>query len=163
MKLAITALGILLTALGYGAADAYAPLHLYAGSWRVTRSDMPQGAKPDDLTNQCTLIGKYFVCQQTVNGAVTSLMIFVPADQPGHYYTQNVNTQGRALGRGDLEIFGDRWAFSSSWDQGGGKMTFYRTTNTFSGRDHIHFEQQESTNRKDWVTKSSGDESRVGR
>jgi hypothetical protein len=89
-------------------------------------------------------------------------MIFVPADQPGHYYTQNVNTQGRALGRGDLEISGDHWEFSNAWDQGG-KITFYRTLNTFTGRDHIHFEQQESTNRKDWTPKSSGDETRVGR
>lgn len=162
MKLARTIPFMCLAALSFSAVDPYAPLRLYAGSWRVSRSDMPRGAKPDDLTNQCTLLGKYFVCQQTVNGAVTSLMIFVPADQPGHYYTQNVNTQGRALGRGDLEISGDHWMYSNSWDQGG-KTTFYRTLNTFTGRDHIHFEQQESTNRKDWVTKSSGDETRVGR
>jgi hypothetical protein len=42
-------------------------------------------------------------------------------------------------------------------------MTYYQTINGFSGRDHIHFDQQESTNRKDWVTKSSGDETRLGR
>ena len=162
MKLAKTVSFMLLSALSFGAADPFAPLRLYAGAWRVTRSGMPNGAKPDDLTNQCTIVGKYFVCQQTVNGAVTSLMIFVPAEQPGHYYTQNVNTQGRALGRGDLEISGDHWVFSSSWDQGG-KMSFYRTTNTFTGHDHIHFEQQQSTNRKDWTTASSGDETRVGR
>jgi hypothetical protein len=162
MKLARTLTVMVLAAFAGAAADPYAPLRLYAGSWRVTRSDMASGAKPDDLTNQCTVVGKYFVCQQTVNGAVTSLMIFAPADQPGHYYTQNVNTEGRALGRGDLEISGDRWSFSNAWDQGS-KMTFYRTVNTFTGRDHIHFEQQESANRRDWVTKSSGDETRVGR
>ena len=162
MNLAKTVPFMLFTALAFCAADPYAALRLYSGSWRVGRSDMAPGAKPEDLTNQCTVVGKYFVCQQTVNGAVTSLMIFVPADQSGHYYTQNVNPQGRALGRGDLEISGDHWVFSNSWDQGG-KTTFYRTLNTFTGRDHIHFEQQESTNRKDWVTKSSGDETRVGR
>lgn len=135
---------------------AYAPLWLYSGTWRVSRN----GANPDELKNDCALIGKYFACQQTVNGTPGELLIFIPADKPGHYYTQTVMPQGRAGGRGDLEINGDRWIYSSNWDDGG-KTTFYRTTNVFTGKDHIHFEQAESTNHKDWKVTASGDEVHV--
>jgi hypothetical protein len=163
MKLRASLLALCLVGAALAGTDSiYAPLRLYDGNWRITRSNAPAGSKPDELNNQCSAIGKYFVCQQTVNGAVTELLIFVPTAKPGHFFTQSVNTQGRALGKGDLEISGNRWVFSSSWDQGG-KTTFYQTINTFSGRDHIHFEQQESGNRTDWKTTSSGDDVRVGR
>lgn len=162
MKLARSVLAFFLAASAFAANDSvYAPLRLYDGNWRVTRTNAPAGSKPDELNNQCLAIGKYFACQQTVNGGVSALLIFVPSDKPGHFFTQSVNTQGRALGRGDLEITGNRWVFSSSWDQGG-KTTYYQTINTFTGRDHIHFEQQESGNRTDWKTTSSGDDVRVG-
>ena len=159
MKLPRSLLALCLLGHVFCASDPYTPLRLYDGTWKVARKDLP---KPDELINQCSLIGKYFACQQTVNGSVGNLMIFIPAAQPGHYVTQGVNLQGRALGRGDLEIDGDRWVYSSMWDEGG-KTTYYRTVNIFSGRNHIHFDQQESTNRKDWVTKNSGDETKVGR
>jgi hypothetical protein len=163
MKLGRSLLAFCLAASSFAATDSlYAPLRLYDGNWRVTRKDLPAGTKPDELNNQCSLVGKYFACQQTVNGGVSALLIFVPSDKPGHFFTQSVNTQGRALGRGDLEIAGNRWVFSSTWDQGG-KTMYYQTINTFSGRDHIHFEQQESGNRTDWKTTSSGDDFRVGR
>jgi hypothetical protein len=138
----------------------YAPLWLYQGTWRITSNTA--GAKPDELKNQCALVGKYFVCQQTVNGQPGALLIFIPADNnAGHYHTQNVNAQGRATGVGDLEISGDRWVFSSRWEQGGGKITYYRTTNVFIGKNHIHYEQAESSNGKDWKVANSGDEVRV--
>ena len=140
----------------------YAPLRLYEGTWRITRKDLGPGAKPDELKNDCALVGKFFACQQTVNGTPGPLLIFLPIpNQPGHYHTQNVNQEARASGIGDLEISGDHWVFSSRWDQGGGKTTYYRTINQFSGKTHIHFEQQESSNGKDWTVKNSGDEVRV--
>jgi hypothetical protein len=140
----------------------YAPLHLYEGSWRVIRKDQPAGAKPEELVNQCAIIGSYFACQQSVNGAVVALQIFVPdTSKPGHYFTQSVNLQGRALGKAEVDISGNRWVFLSTWNQGGGSVTHYQTLNVFTGRDHIHFEQQESSNGRDWTTKNSGDETRV--
>lgn len=142
------------------AQSPYAALQLYNGSWHVTRKDSP---KPDELKNQCQLVGKFFACQQTVNGDVSGLLIFIPTNQPGHYVTQNVNPDGRALGRGDLEISGNQWVFTSIWNQGNGRDVHFKTTNTFTGRDHIHFEQQQSDNGKDWTTKNSGDDTRVGR
>lgn len=138
----------------------YAPLWLYNGSWKVTKKDLAAGAKPDELLNQCALVGKYFTCQQTVNGVPSELLVFLPAKTAGQYYTQSIMPDGRAGGRGDLGIDGDKWIYLSNWNQGG-KTTFYRTINVFSGKDRIHFEQQESTNNKDWSTTGSGDEVRT--
>lgn len=144
------------------AADSvYAPLWWYQGTWHVTRKDAPAGSKPDELINQCALVGQYFVCQQTVNKQPGALLIFIPAKQAGQYLTQNVRPDGRASSIGNLEISGNRWTYSSRWDQGAGKTTFYRTTNVFSGKNRIHFEQAESPNGKDWTITGSGDEVRV--
>lgn len=140
--------------------NPYTPLWLYNGSWRVTRKDLAPGAKPDELMNQCALVGKYFACQQTVNGTPGALLIFVPTGEPGRYYTQNVRPDALASRRGDLQIEGNTWTYRTAWDQGG-KTTYYKTLNTFSGKDRIHFEQLESTNNKDWKTTNSGDEVRI--
>jgi len=138
----------------------YGPLWSYQGTWHVTSKNA--GAKPDELKNQCALVGKYFVCQQTINGQVGDLLIFIPVpNNAGHYHTQNVNLQGRASGVGDLEISGDRWVYSSRWDQGGGKATYYRTTNVFTGKSRIQYEQSESPNGKDWKVTNSGEELRT--
>ena len=139
---------------------AYAPLWLYNGSWQVTRQSA-SGGKPDQLVNQCTLLGKYFACQQSVNGTPSALLVIIPARDSGHYYTQNIMPDGRATGKANLEISGGKWVFSSNWDQGG-KTTYYKTTNVFSGKNRIHFEQQESTNNRDWSVTGSGDDVRVG-
>ena len=132
----------------------------YQGTWHVTSKNA--GAKPDELKNQCALVGKYFVCQQTINGQIGDLLIFIPVpNNAGHYHTQNVNLQGRASGVGDLEISGDRWVYSTRWDQGGGKLTYYRTTNVFAGKTRIQYEQAESPNGKDWKITNSGEEMRI--
>jgi hypothetical protein len=150
--------------LAAAASDAaFAPLWAYSGSWQITKSGAAPGAKPEELTNQCSAIGKYFVCQQSVNGTAVALWIATAANKSGHYNTQSVRPDGIAGGRGDLEITGDRWVFTSVWNQGGGRLTYNRTTNVFTGKNRIHFEQAESTNNRDWTVKSSGDEVRVGR
>lgn len=141
---------------------AFAPLWAYDGTWHITRTGTAAGAKPEELTNQCSAIGKFFVCQQSVNGTAVALWIVTAANTPGHYHTQSVRPDGIAGGRGNLEISGDRWVFTSVWNQGG-KTTFNRTTNIFTGKNKIHFEQAESGNNRDWTVKSSGDEVRVGR
>jgi hypothetical protein len=140
------------------AADPYTPLWLYSGSWKVTRKDQPS---PDKLTNRCELVGRFFTCEQTVNGVPGSLLIIIPVpDKPGHYWTQNVRPEGRASPRGELEIDGDHWVFRNIWDQGGSTV-YYRTTNIFSGRNKIQFEQAESTDNKKWTVKNSGEDIRT--
>jgi hypothetical protein len=154
--LALLAIGQFASAAG----TPYTPLWLYNGSWRVTRKDLAPSAKPDELTNECALVGKYFACQQTVNGTPGALLIYIPTAAPGHYYTQNVRPDGFASRRGDLQIEGNIWTYSSAWDQGGA-TTYYKTVNTFTGKNRIHFEQLESKNKKDWTTTNSGDEVRI--
>ena len=108
----------------------------------------------DELINQCVLVGKYFTCQQVVNGEVGALLVIVPAGKTGHYYTQNVGLDGRATGRGEMQIDGDRSTYNTIWNQGG-TSTYYKTIHTFTGGDRIHFEQLESKNNKDWKTTNS--------
>ena len=95
-------------------------------------------------------------CQQTVNGSVAGLLIIIPAKEPGHYYTQTVLPQGRATGLGELEITGDRWTFENS-QPGSGKVTHYRTINTFTGKTHIHFEQAVSGDGNNWKVTGTGE------
>lgn len=141
--------------------DPYVPLWPYHGSWQVSRKDRLPSAPPDKLVNQCSLAGHFFVCAQSVNGGPDALLIFIPSGKPGRYYTQNVRPEGRAAGRGDLEIQGTTWVYTSTWDEGG-RTVYYRTTNVFLNHAHIHFEQAESTDNKTWVVKNSGEEIRVG-
>jgi hypothetical protein len=139
------------------AADPYTPLWLYNGTWQITKKE----GSPDKLINHCVLVGQFFACEQTVNGTPGPLLIFVPlANKPGHYYTQSVYPEGRAGGRGSLEIEGDKWVYTSTWDQGGSTI-YYRTTNTLTGRNKIHFEQAESSDNKNFTVKNSGDEVRI--
>jgi hypothetical protein len=143
-------------------ADAtYAPLWLYQGTWQVTRKSADNATGAEQLVNRCALLGKYFACQQTVNGSERGLLIFIPSEKPGHYHTQTITPEGRATGRADLDISGNRWTFLSRWPQENGKITYYRTTNVFTGKDHIHFEQSESQDGAEWTVKDSGDEVRA--
>jgi hypothetical protein len=146
-----------IAAIASHAADPFTPLSLYSGSWQITYKSHP----PDKLINQCAAVGHYFVCEQTMNGTPGSLLIFIAVPgKPGHYYTQNVRPEGRASSRGDLEIKGDRWIFRNTWDQGGSTV-YYRTTNIFTGRNKIQFEQAESTDNNTWTVKNSGEETRI--
>jgi len=139
----------------------YATLWRYQGAWQVTTQNRPAGSKPDILVNQCAVLGRFFACGQNVNGQAGGLVVFIPSGKPGHLYTQTIMPQGRATGRDDLEISGDQWSYTSRRDELG-KTTFYKTTNTFKDKNHIHFEQAISTDGKQWTIQNSGDEVRVG-
>ena len=156
-------LGLLVFAVRLSAADAvYAPLWLYDGGWQVSAQNLAAGAKPDRLLNECHQIGTYFGCQQTVNGKVSALIVFIPAGKKGHYYTQSVRPEGFASGRGELEIDGDRWTYMSRSLEDG-KSKYYRTTNKFTGKDSIHYESSESTDSTHWTVTGSGDEVRAAK
>ena len=151
---------VLLSCGGVFAANpAFEPLWLYQGTWDVTRSVPGSTPVTDKLQNDCVDIGQFFLCQQTVNGKVAALVTFTPAETKGHYYTQPVLPDGHATGRGQLEIDGDHWTYPSK-EESNGKTTYYRTTNIFTGKDRIHFEQAESADGKTWKVTGSGDEIR---
>lgn len=140
-----------------GAADPYAPLWLYEGAWQVAQTT-PAGRKPDRLVNDCARIGRYFACQQTVNGKPGALVVIIPDTVPDHYHTQIVLPDGAASGpSGMLTITGNRWIYLG---QPGAKGVRYRTINVFSGHDHIHFESARSTDGKTWTVTMAGDETR---
>jgi len=135
----------------------YAPLWLYQGTWKAQKKGKDTA---DEIANECKLIGKYFGCQQTVNGKLGALIVFVPREKAGQYYTQALLPDDRATGRGELEIDGDHWTYMGK-DQEGDKTTYHRTTNIFTGKDNIHYEQSESTDGVHWTVTASGDESRL--
>ncbi len=139
------------------AGDPYRPLMLYDGTWLVTAR---HSTHRDTLRDHCERTGKFYSCEQTVNGKTMALIVFVPAAAKDHYYTQTILPNGRAIGRGQLTIVGARWVYSSQ-DIDGPKTIDYRTINVFSGKNRIHFESQESTDGRSWKTTQSGDERRA--
>lgn len=138
------------------APDPYAPLRLYDGTWRVRRV----GGGVDRLVNHCARVGRYFACEQTVNDVVAALVLFVPTDTAGRYATQGVRPDGIATGRGALVIDDSHWTYDGQGTDIG-KTTYYRTVNTFTGPDHIHFEVSRSNDHAHWTTTLAGDEERV--
>ena len=142
---------------------AYVLLELYNGSWESVAGG-GANAKPVHLTNHCARTGRFFVCEQVVDGESKALVVFLPLGASGT--TQNYLTQGLMVTAGKpgdwnrLEITGDRWVYSSEGEENGAKV-YWRTVNTFSGPDKIHFEIQRSADAKTWQTTMSGDERRV--
>jgi hypothetical protein len=142
---------------------AFAPLQQYEGTWQVTRTEPgAPPAKPYRLVNRCTALGIYYACEQTIDNKPTALRVFIPADSAGHYHTQSILPEGRATGLDSLEISGNRWTFSSR-RQEGGKITYFRDTNVFVDKNHIHFESAQSPDGKKWTVQISGDQSRAAR
>ena len=151
----------LVLALPLIAADpVYDPLMLYNGEWLVTSKPAAVGATPVRLLNDCKQLGQFFACHQTADGTPGSLLIFLPREYAGKYFTQTIRTNGAAMGRGDLTIAGNLWTFSSK-DIVDGKTKYYKTTNQFSGKNKIHYEMSESLDDKTWTVIGSGDEERV--
>jgi hypothetical protein len=149
---------ILLACSGVFAADSpLEPLWQYQGTWQFTMNVPGSAPVSNKIQNDCIEIGQFFLCQQTVDGKVTALLTFTPSQTKGTYYTQPILPDGRAAGRGELEIQGDRWTYPSKEEENG-KTKYYRITNVFSGRDHIHFERSESEDGKTWKVLASGDE-----
>ena len=136
----------------------FSPISLYQGNWQVNPG--MSGSEPDSISNHCDEFTEYYACQQTVNGKVGALVVFVYAGTIGHYNTQAILPTGFAQGRGDLLIEGQRWTFLGKNTENG-KTTSYRTTNDWHGHDQIHFEVAHSTDGKTWVIDHQGDERRI--
>jgi hypothetical protein len=160
MNTRIAILVLLVLAPAFGKDPAYEPLWLYKGAWKGTRKAGNAAPVTNTIKNDCALAGRFFVCQQTVDGKPGALLIFVPAGSPGSYYTQAVLQEGFATGRGELRIEGNRWTYSSKAERNG-KTTYHRTTNVFTGKDRIHSEQLESNDSEHWTITATGDLVRV--
>ncbi len=137
--------------------DPYAPVALYDGKWSVLATGKK---KPDVLENHCAKTGRFYVCEQTVNGIAGSLIVFLPSGKPGHYFTQALAPDALAKGRGELVITGAHWEYTSQ-DADAGTTTHYRTLNDFSEDGAtIHFDVQKSSDGVTWETTLSGVETR---
>lgn len=138
--------------------SAYAPLELYNGAWKIVPGH--QNRPYDTLVNHCQRADLYYECTQTVDGTLAAMVVFVPTDVPGRYHSQVVLPSGEAVGRSNITIDGNLWTYSSE-EERNGKTSYYRTVNTFNGKDRIHFSQQTSTDGVHFDEKSSGDETRM--
>lgn len=153
-----------LAALPLLAADpAPEPLWGYQGTWEFTK-DSPLGSaivnKPQKIQNDCADIGQFFVCQQTVDGKLVALLTFTRTSTKGHYYAVPVLPNGHAAGYGELDIEGDRWTYPKK-EEVNGKTVYTRVVNIFSGKDHVRFEQSESSDGVNWKVLASGKEVRL--
>jgi len=134
----------------------YDSLRLYEGTWVMTPSG---GGATVTITNDCGRIGRFYGCQQTVNGKTGGVILFIPRDTVGKYFTQAITPDGRAIGRGDLTIAGPHWTYLGH-DGEGDSLKYFRTINDFTGRDRIHFELATSHDGTKWTVTQSGDEVR---
>ncbi len=139
-------------------ASVFSSISLYQGNWQATPG--MSGSAPDTISNHCGEFSEYYACQQTVNGKVGALIVFVYAGTTRHFNTQAILPNGSAQGRGDLLIEGQRWTFSGK-STDSGKTTYFRTINDWHGHDRIHFEVAHSSDGKDWVIDHQGDERRI--
>ncbi|HLK67986.1 MAG TPA: hypothetical protein VKU19_31350 [Bryobacteraceae bacterium] len=144
----------------FAADDNYTHLWLYNGHWKGTKKVGEAAPVAVDLVNECGRIGVFFGCQQTVDGKIGALVIYAPGEGAGHFYSQAIMPDGKAAGRGELTIDGDHWTYQSKYVDGD-RTTWYKTTNVFTGKDHIRFEQAESSDGEHWVVKMSGEETRL--
>jgi hypothetical protein len=137
------------------------PLRLYEGTWVVKPE---HSERPQTFTDSCQVSGaRFYECEHVVDGETIALLIFVPGDEPGHYYTQSVLPSGTAMGRGDLAINGDTWVFNTrTVKEDTGAVDYQRTTRVYSGRDKdtIHYTYERSDDGLHWATTNTGVEKR---
>ncbi len=87
-----------------------------------------------------------------------ALRLYVPGDQPGHFYTQVVLPSGTALGRNDLLIEGNTWILSDKTEQNDGALSYRRVTLVFSGKNHdtVRYSVERSDDGLHWQAVSTG-------
>jgi hypothetical protein len=137
--------------------DWTTPLHWYEGTWQV-KSDQP-GSKPTIETDNCQMSGKrFYECEHIVDGETFALRLYVPGDQPGHYFTQSILPSGTAIGRNDLQIEGNTWVLSNKSESADGAVSYQRITLVFSGKAHdtVHYSVERSDDGLHWQTQSTG-------
>lgn len=143
--------------------DPYEPLKLYDGGWQV-KITMPE-KKSDHLVNHCARAGKFYSCEQEVNGVTAALVIFLPygKSESGGLEYRTLAALPDASKPGDwgrLVIEGNTWTYSWT-ERNGDKSVAARNVNVFKDKDHIHFELQRMAEGSNWKTEMAGDEERV--
>jgi hypothetical protein len=143
--------------------DPYEPLKLYDGGWQV-KITTPE-KKTDHLVNHCARTGKFYSCEQEVNGVTAALVIFLPQgkSESGGLEYRTLAALPDASKPGDwgrLVIEGNTWTYSWT-EKNGDKSVAAQNVNVFKDKDHIHFELQRMADGSNWKTDMAGDEERV--
>ena len=137
------------------------PLTLYAGAWTLA---MDGAAKTSRLENHCAKTGRFYVCEQLLDGNTAAMVVFLPVTTPGPakvYRTQTLRPDATKPDSWSyLTIVGDLWTYSPT-DPAGPATPESRVTNRFLDPDHIRFEVQTSKDGKRWTTTAGGDERRL--
>ena len=146
------------------APDPFAPLAIYNGTWTVKAEHPWSGATPgtpDRLVSKCQHFTQYFACEQTVNGKTLSLIVYTAGTSPGKLHTRFIVPDGQAGARGDLTLDGNHWTYLDK-PPAQLKGNWSRTENFLLDRDHIRFEEYESSDEgKTWTKTNSGTEERT--
>ncbi|MDQ2840263.1 MAG: hypothetical protein M3Y72_04325 [Acidobacteriota bacterium] len=144
--------------------DPFAPLTLYGGTWTVKAQHPWSGGAPgtpDKLVSHCERFTSYFTCEQTVNGKTQGLIVYTAGSSPGKLNSRFVSPDGLAGGRGDVTLIGNNWTYldkppltlKGKWS---------RVENVILDRDHIRFEEYESSDEgKTWTETNFGTEERT--
>jgi len=146
--------------------NAFQKLEIYGGDWSV-RADHPwsgaSAGSSDDLRSRCQRFSAYFACEQSVNGKPLALIVYTAGDAPNRFHTRTIATDGRAGGRGDLVLEGNRWTYLDKPPLGL-KGAWSRTENIVRDGNHIRFVEYQSSNEgKTWVQTNAGVEVRMTR
>jgi hypothetical protein len=146
--------------------EAFKRLEIYGGDW-IVRADHPWSGAPagssDHLRSRCQRFSAYFACEQTVNQKPLALIVYTAAEAPNRFHTRTIATDGRAGGRGDLVLDGNRWTYLDK-PPSGLKGPWSRTENIIRDQNHIRFVESESSDGgKTWHQTNAGLEVRVTR
>lgn len=119
-----------------------------------------------EIDNTCTTAGDFYVCHQRVSkpsGPVSAMMIFLWNATEHLFDTYGVDSAGGDAYHGHLTIKGSDYVWASAKPDPS-RPNQWRTLNTFSGRDHITYKVQVSSDRGEhWTTTKQGHETRVSK
>ncbi len=160
----LSASSMWIEASAVGITDPYAALKLYEGKWDSTTTTGEM--ESIRIENHCAQTGRFFVCEQGVDGKTVGLVVFLPVAQATNggeeYKTTGLSPDdGSSGGWNKMTIEGDRWTYSWEHTNDAGKKILWRNVNHFFGTAKIHFEIQRSEDGKEWKTVKGGDEIRV--
>jgi hypothetical protein len=144
--------------------NPFAQLSIYNGEWRVYATHPWSGAPAgtaDQLRSRCRRLTLYFVCEQTVNAEVKTLIVYTVGTGQTQFNTRTIVPNGLAGGRGDLTIDDTHWTYLDK-PPTGLKGPWSRVENIIIDKNHIQFREYESQDEGvTWIQTNSGMEKRV--
>jgi len=151
------------------AADAPAPspldrLAVFAGTWKSESETFATpyseaGSSSYTLVNQCWKTGAFFVCNQSVDGASRSMLVFTYKD--GDTYNEAaIPAAGGHANNGTVVIDAGVWTFPGTSHKYG-QVTYFRTVNIYSGNDNLDYREEYSEDQQTWTLMAKGHETRI--